>query len=125
MKLQENFRADLFYTARTGMLSRGLWAQLLLIRHSMHGDTHFVEGLMSILQLMGKRAPNMHLPLACSRLSLKASGLVVTPQMCAAVHNEVLEFMDSDAATTRFIVPETPLPKLPDGWRRCHHKSPA
>ena len=120
LKLKINYYADFRYGAETGKCSRALWAVMLVVRSMLPNDTQEIEGANSIITLMCKRAPGMHLPLVNARLSLK-KGPSVVPEQCASYHRAVIALMDQPEASERFLIapadlrsaPKAPKPSVP------------
>ena len=56
----------------------------------------------SVLQQLTKVAPNIRLPLASSRMTLKKSDSI-DAKTCISLHNEVVQYMGSDAQAQRWV----------------------
>ena len=72
-------RAELVDIAQLGMFKKAttsprgslLWCMLTMVSRLMYAETQAVEGLNSIIKLMGRRSPNISLELLSSRLTIK------------------------------------------------------
>ena len=72
-------KAELVKISETGAFSRQadtssgslLWAMLSMISRHLHVETQSIEGLNSIVKLLGRRCPNISLELLSSRLTIK------------------------------------------------------
>ena len=72
-----------------------------MVSASMRADTQRVEGFNKMIQLMSKRAPNMRIPLASARLSLK-TGRRPEPSECCSLVQSIAEQMYSAENAQRF-----------------------
>ena len=70
-KLSKLFASELQVVCADGRVPLKLFELLVLIRAQLPMDVQEVEGMNSILQMMGKRAPNMNVTLASDRMQLK------------------------------------------------------
>ena len=59
--------------ADTGQVPLALFEALLMVRAGAAGHTQDIEGMNSLIQLLGKRAPNLKHPHANARLILMKS----------------------------------------------------
>ena len=121
LKVKTVFATEIRISIDSGMCAPRLLAFLTAWRSRMAGQTQDVEGLISVLQVMTNRCPNMRLPLATSRLSIKC-GMQITSLECASLHSRVKEEMSHDDNVQRFTPNVAPLfVPMHDPARACNH----
>ena len=109
-------KSELVNISQTGAFSRQadtssgslLWAMLAMLSRYLHVETQSIEGLNSIVKLLGRRCPNISLELLSSRLTIKRliglSDAGVTgcgkrwSHIKAAAEREVLELSEHSGA---------------------------
>ena len=89
VKLRKCFASELQVVAQDGRVPLNLFDALLLIRAQLPLDVQEIEGMNSVLQVMGHRAHNMYVPLASDRLQLK-KGDTITADECTSLHDNVM-----------------------------------
>ena len=125
-KIREVYKRDWEHMRSSGMCCRGLFAVLLTLRGVLHGDTQEIEGWNNVLQLMGRRARSMRIPLASARMKLK-HGARITPEQCCAVAGEIKREMHTSEYADRFRPVEEHVPSAhataAAGSAQCHEPS--
>ena len=89
LKLLRRYRASFEQVAESGRIPVHLHTLIQLTRAVWQENTQKVEGANSCLQNVCKAAPNIHLPLASDRISLKC-GTKVSIADCVAMHSDVV-----------------------------------
>eukprot|EP00959_Pyramimonas_sp_CCMP1952_P201628 4216665-Pyramimonas_sp.AAC.1 len=84
-KLYLKYTSSFCEMSETGRCDEALHAAIALARSQWRPDTQRVEGANSVLQVICKRAPAIHLALASDRMSLKL-GTPPPVQDCLACH---------------------------------------
>ena len=103
LKTKQNYNRELQLVIETsGQCPHALYQYSLLLRSQMPAETQDIEGNNSVLSAMSKIAPNLHIALATTRLSIK-KGKRVTASQCVAMHNEVQQFLQSETNAGRFV----------------------
>eukprot|EP00959_Pyramimonas_sp_CCMP1952_P033123 694594-Pyramimonas_sp.AAC.1 len=94
LKLYLKYESEFLHMSETGECDAALHAAISLARSQWRPDTQRVEGANSVLQVICKRAPSIHLPLASDRLSLKL-GATPRVQDCLACHADAIHDLGS------------------------------
>ena len=94
VELRNCFTSELRAVAKEGKVPLNLFDALLVIRARLPLDLQEIEGMNSVLQVMGQRAHNMQVPLASDRLQLK-KGDPITAEECTSLHDRVVVAMGS------------------------------
>lgn len=83
MKFKMLFETSLSLAAESGQLHDNVWQLLRDIAKQWRLDTQSIEGVNGLLKHMLKQAPNMHIKLASSRVTIKKN-------LSAVLHNKPL-----------------------------------
>ena len=100
-KAREYFKAAWRRMEADGSCEPALYMWLLVWRMQLPHDTQDIEGANSIIQMMAKTAPNMHIPLCSDRLRIKL-GTPLPTEDAAALHPAVLDFIGQPQYQQRF-----------------------
>ena len=121
-------RSELIALSRSGVFDRKresggslLWAILTMIARHFYVETQSVEGLNSIVKLIGRRCPNISLELLSSRLTIKHSiGQADGATGCgkkwskvkAVAERKVLQLTDQATTSLQVLCDEKRWPRL-------------
>lgn len=119
VKLRKCFANELQVVAQTGKVPLKLF-DALLIRAQLPLDVQDIEGMDSVLQVMGQRAHNIMVPLASDRIPLK-KGDPITAEECTSLHDSVMVAMAKGVESGRRlpVLPDRSPPEL--DVLPCHH----
>ena len=123
LKTKSNFRDELVEAHATGKCPKRLLVFLVAWRSRAEVSTQYMEGLMSLVQNICKRAPNADRALVNARMSIKA-GHPIDAKECCALDHAVRERLASGEDKGRFCpVVITPAMRLdPPRSSQCQHK---
>ena len=88
MKVRDLFLAEWQQVASDGTVPLKLYIFILLLRSEAPTDMQEVEGMISVLQLMSKRAPTLQVALASARMQIK-KGDAINATECAELNESV------------------------------------
>ena len=101
-KIKKLFAEELQLVSVDGRVPLRLFELLLMIRAQLPLDVQDIEGMNSVLQIIGKRAPKLAVPLAPDRIQLK-KGTPISAEECTALHDQVVVSMQSHEQSHRHL----------------------
>jgi len=121
LKAKRLYHADFAYAKDFKVLTPELWGFLIGLRAMMVTDTQFIEGLNNVIQLMCRLAPNMHIGLVNSRLTIKQNPPVFAQDL-VDMHGAVVQYVGSADHLERHIPVAIPPAFVHRAFRLCKHK---